>query len=97
MHPHLNYPPSGAHPRHSDMRGGVSSDRRKATSQRTLFDPANPHRPIVVNQREGDSYGHPQQASPGSGIVYPEMHPTLAADHGTSTGKPSWYEPNSDR
>jgi len=94
--PHLNYPPTGTHPRHSDMRSSAPTDRRKVMSQRTLFDPANPHRPIVVNQREGDAHSHPQQASPGSGIVYPEMHPTLPVDNGTSTGKPSWYEPNSD-
>ena len=96
-HSHVNYPSTGTHPRHSDMRNSVPSDRRKVMSQRTLFDPSNPHRPIIVSQREGDSYSHPQQASPGSGVLYPEIQPTLSVDHGTSTGKPSWYEPNSDR
>ena len=41
----------GVHPpRHLEQRNAnMSVDRRKMmTSQRTLFDPANPHKPIVV-------------------------------------------------
>ena len=82
--------PHGDYSRSSDGRGGgISCSVRKQTIQRTLYDPANPNKPILVGQREGDVHY--------SSLPYAENHQGLPTDLGSASSKPSWYETSSER
>lgn len=81
-------------PRQPDSRDMSSRSYRKSGPQRTLFDPANPHKPIVIPPRE-DAINHPV-ASPLTGC--PEMtFQSLPADQGNNSSRPAWYDPQSER
>jgi hypothetical protein len=65
--------------------------------QRTLFDPANPHKPIVVATRADDGPPNSQQTSL---LGCPEMtFLTLPADQSNvnSSSRPAWYDPQSEK
>lgn len=89
-------------PSYRERRNSNNSDSSRnyrqvpGAQQRTLFDPANPHKPIVVAQRDDTTSHHvrPRGGSPLLGC--PEAYLSLPADHGTGTSKPAWYDPNSD-
>lgn len=88
-------------PRQDHNRGDVAgrSYPRKAgpMQQRTLFDPANPHRPIVVASRGGDDgMANGQQQS---ALGCPEMtFLTIPADQGNNmSSRPAWYDPQSEK
>ena len=87
--------------RPSDFRNNNNDPTRNfrktpGVQQRTLFDPANPHKPIVVAaSREDPHHHHPRPDSPLQGC--PEAYLSLPADHGTGPAKPLWYDPKSDR
>lgn len=67
---------------------------RKSGPQRTLFDPANPHKPIVVAPRD-DGNNHPVS---NSQVGCPEMtFQSLPADQGNNSSRPTWYDPQSER
>lgn len=77
-----------------DNRDQANRSYRKAGPQRTLFDPANPHKPIVVAPRdEGNS--HPVAPSL---LGCPEVvFQSLPADQGNNSSKPAWYDTQSER
>lgn len=90
-------------PRQQDhTRGGDAGNRsypRKTgpVQQRTLFDPANPHKPIVVATRADDGPPNSQQTSL---LGCPEMtFLTLPADQSNvnSSSRPAWYDPQSEK
>ncbi|KAI9553174.1 hypothetical protein GHT06_021068 [Daphnia sinensis] len=88
-------------PRQQDHNREASrSYPRKAgpMQQRTLFDPANPHKPIVVAARDDGSNGQQQSAASASQLGCPEMtFLTLPADQGNNmSSRPAWYDPQSE-
>lgn len=83
-------------PRQPESREMSNRSYRKSGPgpQRTLFDPANPHKPIVVPSRE-DAVNHPAASSL---ISCPEMtFQSLPADQGNNSSRPAWYDPQSER
>ena len=95
------FPPH--HQYHHPPDNGGRGPMRQPANQRTLYNPANPHKPIMVGQnaREGDVHVafHPPGPPPNGPPMMahcPENHSApLSNDQGSS--KPSWYDPNSDR
>ena len=67
-------------------------------TQRTLYNPANPHRPIpiAVDHREGDVAG-PSAPYAQLGPFTPLAASVPADSSAAGSSKPSWYDPNSDR
>lgn len=82
-------------PRHLEARlTDPSSSYRKPSTQRTLFDPSNPHKPIVVASREEGVNPHAQPTL----LPCPEaIYQSLPADQGNVSSKPTWYDPQSER
>ena len=73
--------------------------RKTGPQQRTLFDPANPHKPIVVATRADDGQNS-QQSAAASLLGCPEMtFLTLPADQSNvnSSSRPAWYDPQSEK
>ena len=97
--------PSRLSPRRADVGHPTSYDRsrhqdnrdrsyRKSGPQRTLFDPANPHKPIMVPPRDD---GSNTVAAP-SLLGCPEVvFQSLPADQGNNSSRPAWYDPQSER
>ncbi|XP_057381514.1 telomerase-binding protein EST1A-like isoform X2 [Daphnia carinata] len=95
----VSYPAGSSYDRSAARQQDHSrSYPRKAgpMQQRTLFDPSNPHKPIVVASRDGGSNG--QQQSVASQLGCPEMtFLTLPADQGNNmSSRPAWYDPQSE-
>lgn len=90
------YHPRGP-PRQLEARlNDPSASYRKPSTQRTLFDPSNPHRPIVVASREEGVNSYVPHSS--SLLPCPEaIYQSLPTDQGNSLSKPAWYDPQSER
>jgi len=93
------------HHHHLNNNNDSSRNFRKTppgTQQRTLFDPANPHKPIAVvaAQRDHEVRDHLRPGSPIFGC--PEAFLSIpSVEHGgssanNSSNKPAWYDPDSD-
>lgn len=97
----VSYPAGSSYDRCAPRQQDHSrSYPRKAgpMQQRTLFDPANPHKPIVVAARDDGSNGQQQPAASATQLGCPEMtFLTLPADQGNNmSSKPAWYDPQSE-
>lgn len=92
--------PSGTHSssydrnmtrQHHESREVASRSYRQVGPQRSLFDPANPHKPIMVASRDDVT----NQPIP---VGCPEMSfQSLPADQGNTSSRPTWYDPQSER
>lgn len=91
-------PPSRHQHENRSSQDAANRTYRKANSQRTLFDPSNPHKPIVVPLRDDNTGSHPRTASPL--LACPEQFyqsPPTDQSSATSSSKPAWYDPHSER
>ena len=74
-----------------ESREVASRSYRQVGPQRSLFDPANPHKPIMVASRDDVT----NQPIP---VGCPEMSfQSLPADQGNTSSRPTWYDPQSER
>ena len=95
--------PSSSRHQHDNRSNQDSANRpnsyRKVNSQRTLFDPSNPHKPIVVPHRDDNAVSHAHQRTTSPLLACPEQFyqsPPVDSQSGSSS-KPSWYDPHSER